>query len=96
MYPPVPGFEPTSSVFLGERVTHLATVADLKFTKKSTQGAHASATKSAIFLMTDKEIHLKSFWFQITTNISSFVPCAIVKTFPETFLQNLSITLEFF
>ena len=28
MFLPVPGFEPTSSVFLGECVTHSATVAD--------------------------------------------------------------------
>ena len=28
MYVPVPGFKPTSSVFLGESVTHKAPVAD--------------------------------------------------------------------
>ena len=29
MYVPVPGFEPTSSVFLGECVTHWAIVVDI-------------------------------------------------------------------
>ena len=63
MYLPVPGIEPTSSVFLGKCVTHLATVRDtyyFSFRSFFLLYFQRNKTLTFIFIKTESDIFLNS------------------------------------